>query len=145
MPACSLRSAIPGLLAYATWCGIRAESRAGTVEASAAIVVAVSIVWYSARILACPAEAARHKSLRSPLGADIGLGSAKDGVHHWWLQVSLHSTGATDHLVTGLDSSLPRWTTSRHLRGWHKADRLLLIVLVLSPYSRSSALSDIPH
>ena len=27
----------------------------------------------------------RH-SLRSPLGAVRGLGSAKDGTHHWWLQ-----------------------------------------------------------
>jgi succinate dehydrogenase / fumarate reductase membrane anchor subunit len=26
------------------------------------------------------------KSLRSPLGRVVGLGSAKGGVHHWWLQ-----------------------------------------------------------
>jgi succinate dehydrogenase / fumarate reductase, membrane anchor subunit len=26
------------------------------------------------------------KSLRSPLGSVVGLGSAKEGVHHWWLQ-----------------------------------------------------------
>ena len=26
------------------------------------------------------------KSLRSPLGTVVGLGSAKSGVHHWWLQ-----------------------------------------------------------
>jgi succinate dehydrogenase / fumarate reductase, membrane anchor subunit len=26
------------------------------------------------------------RSLRSPLGRVVGLGSAKDGVHHWWLQ-----------------------------------------------------------
>jgi len=26
------------------------------------------------------------KSLRSPLGAVSGLGSAKGGAHHWWLQ-----------------------------------------------------------
>ena len=25
-------------------------------------------------------------SLRSPLGRVLGLGSAKDGVHHWWMQ-----------------------------------------------------------
>ncbi len=25
-------------------------------------------------------------SLRSPLGRVLGLGSAKQGVHHWWLQ-----------------------------------------------------------
>jgi succinate dehydrogenase / fumarate reductase membrane anchor subunit len=26
------------------------------------------------------------KSLRSPLGRVVGLGAAKEGVHHWWLQ-----------------------------------------------------------
>ena len=26
------------------------------------------------------------KTLRSPLGRAIGLGSAKDGVEHWWIQ-----------------------------------------------------------
>jgi succinate dehydrogenase / fumarate reductase membrane anchor subunit len=26
------------------------------------------------------------KSLRSPLGRAIGLGSAKEGVEHWWIQ-----------------------------------------------------------
>lgn len=25
-------------------------------------------------------------SLRSPLGRVLGLGSAKDGLHHWWMQ-----------------------------------------------------------
>jgi succinate dehydrogenase / fumarate reductase, membrane anchor subunit len=25
-------------------------------------------------------------SLRSPLGRVLGLGAAKDGVHHWWMQ-----------------------------------------------------------
>jgi succinate dehydrogenase / fumarate reductase, membrane anchor subunit len=25
-------------------------------------------------------------SLRSPLGRVLGLGSAKDGAHHWWMQ-----------------------------------------------------------
>jgi succinate dehydrogenase / fumarate reductase membrane anchor subunit len=25
-------------------------------------------------------------SLRSPLGRVLGLGSAKEGVHHWWMQ-----------------------------------------------------------
>jgi succinate dehydrogenase / fumarate reductase membrane anchor subunit len=25
-------------------------------------------------------------SLRSPLGKVLGMGSAKEGVHHWWLQ-----------------------------------------------------------
>ena len=26
------------------------------------------------------------KTLRTPLGRVVGLGSARDGVHHWWLQ-----------------------------------------------------------
>jgi succinate dehydrogenase / fumarate reductase membrane anchor subunit len=26
------------------------------------------------------------KSLRSPLGSVVGLGSARSGAHHWWLQ-----------------------------------------------------------
>jgi succinate dehydrogenase / fumarate reductase membrane anchor subunit len=28
----------------------------------------------------------KQKSLRSPLGRARGLGSAKDGTHHWWMQ-----------------------------------------------------------
>ncbi|HWG32206.1 MAG TPA: succinate dehydrogenase, hydrophobic membrane anchor protein [Steroidobacteraceae bacterium] len=51
-------------------------------------------------------------SLRSPLGRVLGLGSAKEGVHHWWVQrltsvalvplavwflVSLLSLPALDH------------------------------------------------
>ena len=31
-------------------------------------------------------EYARNTTLRSPLGRVRGLGSAKSGVHHWWLQ-----------------------------------------------------------
>ena len=30
--------------------------------------------------------ASPRSSLRSPLGSVRGLGSAKDGTHHWWLQ-----------------------------------------------------------
>src|SRR5271166_6333919 len=29
---------------------------------------------------------AEHDSLRSPLGRVVGLGSAKEGVEHWWMQ-----------------------------------------------------------
>jgi succinate dehydrogenase / fumarate reductase membrane anchor subunit len=29
---------------------------------------------------------AEHRSLRSPLGRAVGLGSAKEGVDHWWHQ-----------------------------------------------------------
>jgi succinate dehydrogenase / fumarate reductase membrane anchor subunit len=31
-------------------------------------------------------EYAEHTTLRSPLGRVRGLGSAKSGVHHWWMQ-----------------------------------------------------------
>ena len=73
------------------------------------------------------------KSLRSPLGAVSGLGSAKSGVHHWWLQrltsialvpltiwftVSILSLPSLDH-VTVTAWMAQSWTA------------LLLIVLVL--------------
>jgi succinate dehydrogenase / fumarate reductase, membrane anchor subunit len=73
------------------------------------------------------------KSLRSPLGAVSGLGSARDGVHHWWLQrltsialvpltiwftVSILSLPSMDH-VTVIAWMAQSWTA------------LLLIVLVL--------------
>jgi succinate dehydrogenase / fumarate reductase membrane anchor subunit len=73
------------------------------------------------------------KSLRSPLGAVSGLGSAKGGVHHWWLQrltsialvpltiwftVSILSLPSMDH-VTLIAWMAQSWTA------------LLLIVLVL--------------
>jgi succinate dehydrogenase / fumarate reductase membrane anchor subunit len=73
------------------------------------------------------------KSLRSPLGAVSGLGSAKGGVHHWWLQrltsialvpltiwftVSILSLPSMDH-VTVIAWMAQSWTA------------LLLILLVL--------------
>jgi succinate dehydrogenase / fumarate reductase membrane anchor subunit len=73
------------------------------------------------------------KSLRSPLAHVAGLGSAKSGVHHWWLQrltsialvpltiwfaVSLLSLPALDH-VTVISWMAQSWTA------------LLLILLVL--------------
>ena len=73
------------------------------------------------------------KSLRSPLGVVSGLGSAKDGVHHWWLQrltsialvpltiwftVSILSLPSLDH-VTVVSWMAQSWTA------------LLLIVFVL--------------
>jgi succinate dehydrogenase / fumarate reductase membrane anchor subunit len=73
------------------------------------------------------------KSLRSPLGVVSGLGSAKAGVHHWWLQrltslalvpltiwftVSLLSLPSLDH-VTVIAWMAQSWTA------------LLLVVLVL--------------
>jgi succinate dehydrogenase / fumarate reductase membrane anchor subunit len=73
------------------------------------------------------------KSLRSPLGHVLGLGSAKGGAHHWWLQrltsvalvpltiwfaVSILSLPALDH-VTVISWMSQSWTA------------LLLILLVL--------------
>jgi succinate dehydrogenase / fumarate reductase membrane anchor subunit len=73
------------------------------------------------------------KSLRSPLGRVGGLGSAKSGVHHWWLQrltsialvplsiwfaVSILSLPSMDH-VTVIAWMAQSWTA------------LLLVVLVL--------------
>jgi succinate dehydrogenase / fumarate reductase membrane anchor subunit len=73
------------------------------------------------------------KSLRSPLGTVTGLGSAKSGVHHWWLQrltsialvpltiwftVSLASLSSLDH-VTVVAWMAQSWTA------------LLLVLLVL--------------
>lgn len=73
------------------------------------------------------------KSLRSPLGLVSGLGSAKGGAHHWWLQrltsialvpltiwftVSVLSLPSLDH-VTVVSWMAQSWTA------------LLLIVLVL--------------
>ena len=73
------------------------------------------------------------KSLRSPLGAVSGLGSAKGGAHHWWMQrltsialvpltvwftVSIMSLPSLDH-VTVVSWMAQSWTA------------LLLIVLVL--------------
>jgi succinate dehydrogenase / fumarate reductase membrane anchor subunit len=73
------------------------------------------------------------KSLRSPLGRVVGLGSAKSGVHHWWLQrltsvalvpltvwftVSLLSLPSLEH-VTVISWMAQSWNA------------LLLILLVL--------------
>jgi succinate dehydrogenase / fumarate reductase membrane anchor subunit len=72
-------------------------------------------------------------TLRSPLGRVVGLGSAKKGVHHWWLQrltsialvpltiwfaVSLLSLPSLDH-VTVIAWMTQSWTA------------LLLVLLVL--------------
>jgi succinate dehydrogenase / fumarate reductase membrane anchor subunit len=72
-------------------------------------------------------------SLRSPLGRVLGLGSAKEGVHHWWMQrltsvalvplavwftVSLLSLPSLDH-TTVIAWMAQSWTS------------LLLILFVL--------------
>jgi succinate dehydrogenase / fumarate reductase, membrane anchor subunit len=80
------------------------------------------------------------KSLRSPLGLVSGLGSAKGGVHHWWLQrltsialvpltiwftVSLLSLPSLDH-VTVVAWMAQSWT----------ALLLILFVLVATYHSQ---------
>ena len=72
-------------------------------------------------------------SLRSPLGRVLGLGSAKEGVHHWWSQrvtsialvllsvwfvVSLLTLQSFDH------ATVVSWIA----RGW---TALLLVIFVL--------------
>ena len=72
-------------------------------------------------------------SLRSPLGRVLGLGSAKEGVHHWWTQrvtsialvllsvwfvVSLLTLQSFDH------ATVVSWIA----RGW---TALLLVIFVL--------------
>jgi succinate dehydrogenase / fumarate reductase membrane anchor subunit len=73
-------------------------------------------------------------SLRSPLGRVLGLGAAKDGVHHWWMQrltsvalvplsiwfvVSLLALPALDH------PTVVAWMS-------HSWTALLLVIFVLS-------------
>lgn len=73
------------------------------------------------------------KSLRSPLGRVAGLGAAKEGVHHWWLQrlTSIALVPLTIWFVVSLLSlpSMDRVTViSWMAQSW---TALLLIVLVL--------------
>jgi succinate dehydrogenase / fumarate reductase, membrane anchor subunit len=83
------------------------------------------------------------KSLRTPLGHVVGLGSARNGVHHWWLQrltsialvplaiwfaVSMLSLPAFDH-VTVVTWMAGPWT----------ALLLILFVLVATWHSQLGA------
>jgi succinate dehydrogenase / fumarate reductase, membrane anchor subunit len=78
-------------------------------------------------------------SLRSPLGRVLGLGSAKDGLHHWWMQrvssvalvllsiwfgVSLLTRGALDY------ASLIDW-----INGPINATLLVLLVVSVTYHS----------
>ena len=82
-------------------------------------------------------------SLRSPLGKVLGAGSAKEGVHHWWLQrltsialipltiwfvVSLLSLSSFDH------DDVIRW-----MSGSWTALFLILFVLVATWHSQLGA------
>ena len=79
-------------------------------------------------------------SLRSPLGRVLGLGSAKEGVHHWWSQrvtsialvllsvwfvVSLLTLQSFDH------ATVVSWIA----RGW-TAPLLVIFVLVATWHSQ---------
>ena len=72
-------------------------------------------------------------SLRSPLGRVLGAGSAKEGVHHWWLQrlTSIALVPLTIWFVVSL-LSLP---TLEHVTvvSWmaHSWTALLLILFIL--------------
>ena len=73
-------------------------------------------------------------SLRSPLGRVLGLGSAKDGSHHWWMQrvsavalvllslwflIALLTRGALDYV------SVIEWMD-------HPVNATLLVLLVIT-------------
>lgn len=79
-------------------------------------------------------------SLRTPLGAVLGRGSARNGVHHWWVQrvtavallpltlwllVSLIQLPLTDH------AAVISWIG----QGWHPV-LLSLLVLVMAWHSQ---------
>jgi succinate dehydrogenase / fumarate reductase, membrane anchor subunit len=73
-------------------------------------------------------------SLRSPLGRVLGTGSAKEGVHHWWLQrlTSIALVPLTIWFVVSL-LSLPSFehvtVISWMARSW---TALLLILFILA-------------
>jgi succinate dehydrogenase / fumarate reductase, membrane anchor subunit len=79
-------------------------------------------------------------SLRSPLGKVLGTGSAKEGVHHWWLQrlTSIALIPLTIWFVVSL-LSLPSFehvtVTSWMAQSW-TALLLILFVLVATWHSQ---------
>jgi succinate dehydrogenase / fumarate reductase membrane anchor subunit len=80
------------------------------------------------------------KSLRSPLGNVVGLGSAKGGAHHWWLQrlTSIALVPLTIWFVVSL-LSLPgfdRVTVITWMAQSWTALLLILLVLVATWHSQ---------
>jgi succinate dehydrogenase / fumarate reductase membrane anchor subunit len=79
-------------------------------------------------------------SLRSPLGRVLGTGSAKEGVHHWWLQrlTSVALVPLTVWFVVSL-LSLPSFehvtVMSWMAQGW-TALLLILFILVATWHSQ---------
>jgi succinate dehydrogenase / fumarate reductase membrane anchor subunit len=80
------------------------------------------------------------KSLRSPLGYVSGLGSAKGGVHHWWLQrlTSIALVPLTIWFAVSLLSlpALDRVTVIAWMSQSWTALLLILLVLVASWHSQ---------
>ena len=73
-------------------------------------------------------------SLRSPLGQVLGMGSAKQGVHHWWVQ-RLSSVALVPLSIWFLVSllslpSLDHWVVSAWMA--QSSSALLLILFVLT-------------
>jgi succinate dehydrogenase / fumarate reductase membrane anchor subunit len=75
----------------------------------------------------------RAVSLRSPLGQVLGTGSARQGVHHWWVQrlTSIALVPLSIWFLVSLLSlpSLDHWVVSAWMA--HSVTALLLILLVL--------------
>jgi succinate dehydrogenase / fumarate reductase, membrane anchor subunit len=73
-------------------------------------------------------------SLRSPLGQVLGMGSAKQGVHHWWVQrlTSVALVPLSIWLLVSLLSlpSLDHWVVSAWMA--QSSSALLLILFVLT-------------
>jgi succinate dehydrogenase / fumarate reductase membrane anchor subunit len=79
-------------------------------------------------------------SLRSPLGQVLGAGSAKHGVHHWWMQ-RLTSVALVPLSIWFLVSllSLPsfdHWVVSAWMAQSSSALLLILLVLVAAWHSQ---------
>lgn len=80
------------------------------------------------------------KNLRSPLGAVAGLGSAKGGVHHWWLQrlTSIALVPLTIWFAVSILSlpSMDRVTVIAWMAQSWTALLLILLVLVATYHSQ---------
>lgn len=79
-------------------------------------------------------------SLRSPLGKVLGAGSAKEGVHHWWLQrlTSIALVPLTIWFVVSLLSlpSLEHVTVITWMAQTWSALLLILFILVATWHSQ---------
>jgi succinate dehydrogenase / fumarate reductase membrane anchor subunit len=80
------------------------------------------------------------RSLRSPLGRVAGLGSARDGVHHWWMQrlTSIALVPLSIWFAVSLFSipAMDRVTVSAWMAQSWTAMLLILLVLVATWHSQ---------